>query len=320
MPRPVKTRIIRSDRLYIVKDNSYTRYAPGFYTFLSDNRSKIEHFRAKNLTNATDISAYKSFKEAITAKFSLGLVETPDGKNSDNLDTLLDSYLNSDDFEERDVKGRFIDDVEGAKRHSCLVGQVLFDAIREIKNLDQYLSIDNNTGAVKGWSIGAHVYDRLFASNLFKLSKPAFFTTSYLPRRSREAFSGFMVGPIFTTMLGGIAFATIIGALQPWLLLGVCCIPAVTYLIQGLKCIMNACNSALCGGDLLAIKLNLQRALSCFAIALLSPVVWPLTFPIELVRFITRSVSTAVYAIKSCAESIAINQLDRNLNNLAMII
>jgi hypothetical protein len=198
------------------------------------------------------------------------------------------------------------------KRASCLISQVVKSTIREMNDLDEYLRIDE-TGVTKEWSISAHIYDRLLEPNLFKLQRSRFFTAPYLGEL-KQFKSGLLIG---TSAIGVLLMTAVFDVISPLFFIGFCCLPSILFLIKGLMLIQHALKLSLYDTvtpDVeTSIKMNLQKALSCFIIALTMPLVWSMAFPIECVRFISRTICTAVELSKICVRNLQGPEADHRM-------
>jgi len=194
---------------------------------------------------------------------------------------------------------------EQFKKYSCLVGQIIGETQRELDDLDDYLRV--NQAQILGWSISTHIYERLVGPHAFKMSRPRFFTNPYESKHFQQVIFGFIVGPMATSALAGLLALSLSGVCSPVFFIGCCCMPSLAYLIKGIQCLIKAaslaCHPEQSKTPSLAIQFNLERAVSCLFIATLIPLSWSTSFPIELVRFISRSVSTGIELTKSCFDS-----------------
>lgn len=225
-----------------------------------------------------------------------GHVQLP--MNVDEFQRLAHAYLETDEY--------FVyrDRVERIKKNACLPGQYIANMLREKNDLDRYLVYQDKV--VSGWSITAHMYDRLLCDNVYKLSRSLFFTRPYTWERKEQAMRGFTVGPLVTGLMAtGLLTQTLPGML---LVLGFSCIPSLVYVIKGLECLLKSAQLAWScpdkAAEMVQIKVHLEHALSCMMIAILQPAAWALCFPLELMRFITRSISTAVNATRPSLDTV----------------
>ncbi len=297
------TKIIRHDRLSPPpKDVSALPVVIENLSFLNKNRNLLLAYVKGKLKEQNMMSLENTLNKQL---FHLSLKTIPHQRR-ETIKQIIHNYVQYDAYK------RFVnsDPDELIKRHSCLVRQLIESAQRELLDLDEYLyHIDHET---HGWSISEHMYDRLIGPNLFKLNRSRFFTSPYLNGQERQALPGCLAGPLSTTLITVLLASTFSGAITPCIFIGFCCLPSIAYLINGIKWLKNATYLALCDDSAseksLHIKINLQKALSCCFIALIIPFAWPMTFPLELVRFITRSISTIIELTKSSvSESLTFN-------------
>lgn len=285
-----RTRVIRKDRFYQLPlgDDISPDVKNAVLNFLNSHRSDLERMMRYPLDEHDPRDEFRSYIRLHGISYT----------NEESIWNDAHAFLASDEY--RAVR----DPVDSMRKKTCLPGQYIFNANRESDDLDRYLVVQEEI--MVGWSIAAHLYDRLLSDTLYKLSRPRFFTSSYKGREAFQAISGCIVGPICSgLMMTGLASQTLLG---PLFVIGFCCLPSVNYLVKSVKCVIDAIDVAWNGTcpnqDSLHIKIHLQHALSCLMIALLMPLAWGICFPLELVRFITRTTATVIDAVTSCCSSI----------------
>lgn len=191
------------------------------------------------------------------------------------------------------------------RQKRCLLGALVGNIHRELIDLDRYVSgqlDENNTFQETSWDVGAHVYERLIDPFFYRM-KPRYFFSPYLGKDATNQFAGgCLSGPVIGGSVLALAVTAGLGLCSPWWGVGLCCLPSLAYLIQGIKsfgtavCILNSNQDA----RHLRAKQAFLRGSSCLLIACMLPVAFALMAPIELVRFFTRLVATAIEAVKPC--------------------
>lgn len=198
-----------------------------------------------------------------------------------------------------------LDEYRKWKQKACLLGSMIGNVSRELLDFDRYVigHIDENTTFQEtAWDIGSHLYERVVEPFVYRM-KPKYFFVSYLGEHAAELPGGCLSGLVIGGGVLALFTTGMLGLCAPWWAVGVCCLPSLIYLVQGIKsfgkaaCIINSSQP----DRHLRAKQELVRGCTCLLIALLMPVAFALVFPIELVRFLTRLVTTAIEAITMCA-------------------
>lgn len=189
---------------------------------------------------------------------------------------------------------------QSIRRGFCLPRMLIHHIERELKDLDEYPILGKETDDKPiGFNILLHVYDRVLDPLIYRI-KPKYFFTPYTV--TPHTFPGGLVAGL---LIGGgevsLLTLSMMGlATFAWpVLVTFVCLPSLAYLIQGVKCFGRAiCALMRSGTESIEAKQHFQRGIGCFLSALLLPLIFSIAFPIELVRFLTRSIMTVIDVAK----------------------